>query len=98
MTDKCKCEKDTVKKQSINQILDELIKVQKLDVTKKLVNALVVDTLQAISSSMKEKADYPELKLRGAYCGRTKYSNDFVESFEPMLRKKIIKMLKEVSW
>ena len=98
MTDNCKCEKDTVKKQSINQLLDKLIKEQKQDATKKLVNTLVVDALYAISSSMKEKADYPELKLRGAFCDRTKYSNDFVEAFEPILRKKIIKMLKEVSW
>ena len=98
MTDNCKCEKDTVKKQSINQMLDELIKVQKLDVTKKLVDALVVDTLHAISSSMEDKANYPESKLRGAYGRKTKYSNDFVEAFEPMLRKKIIKMLKEISW
>tara|TARA_R100000458_G_C8219103_1_gene204032 strand:- start:1 stop:294 length:294 start_codon:yes stop_codon:yes gene_type:complete len=97
MTDKCGCEKDTVKKQSINQMLDELIKEQKLDATKKLVNTLVVDTLYAISSSMKDKADYPDYKLKTARCGRTKYSNDFVEAFEPMLRKKIIKMIKEAS-
>ena len=97
MTDKCGCEKDTVKKQSINQLLDKLIKEQKHDATKKLINTLVVDTLYAISSSMKGKADYPEYKLKGALCGRTNYSNDFVEAFEPMLRKKIIKMLKEVS-
>ena len=98
MTDKCGCEKDTVKKQSINQLLDKLIKEQKQDATKKLVNTLVVDTLYAISSSMEDKANYPESKLRGAYGRKTKYSNDFVEAFEPMLRKKIIKMLKEVSW
>ena len=97
MTDNCKCEKDTVKKQSINQMLDELIKVQKLDATKKLVDTLVVDTLHAISSSMEDKANYPDYKLRAAHCGKTKYSNDFVEAFEPMLRKKIIKMLKETS-
>ena len=97
MTDNCKCEKDTVKKQSINQMLDELIKIQKLDATKKLVDTLVVDTLYAISSSMKDKADYPDYKLKAARCGTTKYSNDFVNAFEPLLRKKIIKMLKEVS-
>ena len=97
MTDKCGCEKDTVKKQSINQMLDELIKVQKLDATKKLVDRLVVDTLYAISTSMKDKADYPDYKLKAAHFGKTKYSNDFVEAFEPMLRKKITKMLKDIS-
>jgi len=97
MTDNCKCEKDTIKKQSINQMLDELIKEKKANSTERLVNTMVVETLKAISSSMKEKADYPDYKLRGAFCDRTKYSNDFVEAFEPILRKKIIKMLKEVS-
>jgi AAA+ ATPase superfamily predicted ATPase len=97
MTDKCGCEKDTVKKQSINQLLDKLIKEQKQDATKKLINTLVVDTLYAISSSMKDKAAYPEYKLKAARCGTTKYSNDFVNAFEPIIRKKITKMLKDIS-
>ena len=97
MTDNCKCEKDKVKKQSINQILDQLIEQQKENAAKRLVNTLVVESLESISRSMEKKAMYPESKLRGTFIGRTKYSNDFVEAFEPILRKKIIKMLKDIS-
>jgi hypothetical protein len=97
MTDNCKCEKDKVKKQSINQILDQLVEQQKENAAERLVNTLVVEALESISSSMEKKAMYPESKLRGSFCGRTKYSNDFVNAFEPMLRKKITKMLKDIS-
>ena len=94
MTDNCKCKKDKVKKQSINQILDHLIEQKKQNATERLINTMVSETLQAISNSMKEKAVYQRLNKCG---GRTKYSNDFVNAFEPLLRKKIIKMLKEIS-
>jgi predicted Zn-dependent peptidase len=94
MTDNCKCEKDKVKKQSINQMLDQLIEQKKQNATERLINTMVSETLQAISNSMKEKAVYQRLNQCG---GRTKYSNDFVNAFEPLLRKKIIKMLKEIS-
>ena len=97
MTDNCKCEKDKVKKQSINQILDQLVEQQKENAAERLVNTLVVEALESISSSMEKKAMYHESKLRGSFCGRTKYSNDFVNAFEPMLRKKITKMLKDIS-
>lgn len=95
MTNNCKCEKDKVKKQSINQMLDQLIEQKKQNATERLINTMVSETLQAISNSMKEKAVYQRLNQCG---GRTKYSNDFVNAFEPLLRKKIIKMLKEISW
>ena len=94
MTNNCKCEKDKVKKQSINQMLDQLIEQKKQNATERLINTMVSETLQAISNSMKEKAVYQRLNQCG---GRTKYSNDFVNAFEPLLRKKIIKMLKEIS-
>ena len=89
MTNNCKCEKDKVKKQSINQMLDQLIEQKKQNATERLINTMVSETLQAISNSMKEKAVYQRLNQCG---GRTKYSNDFVNAFEPLLRKKIIKM------
>ena len=95
MTNNCKCEKDKVKKQSINQMLDQLIEQKKQNATERLINTMVSETLQAISISMQEKAVYQRLNQCG---GRTKYSNDFVNAFEPLLRKKIIKMLKEISW
>ena len=95
MTNNCKCEKDKVKKQSINQMLDQLIEQKKQNATERLINTMVSETLQAISNSMKEKAVYQRLNQCG---GRTKYSNDFVNAFEPLLRKKIIKMLKDISW
>ena len=95
MTNNCKCEKDKDKKQSINQMLDQLIEQKKQNATERLINTMVSETLQAISNSMKEKAVYQRLNQCG---GRTKYSNDFVNAFEPLLRKKIIKMLKEISW
>ena len=94
MTNNCKCEKDKVKKQSINQMLDQLIEQKKQNATERLINTMVSETLQAISNSMKEKAVYQRLHQCG---GRTKYSNDFVNAFEPLLRKKIIKMLKDIS-
>ena len=94
MTNNCKCEKDKVKKQSINQMLDQLIEQKKQNATERLINTMVSETLQAISNSMKEKAVYQRLNQCG---GRTKYSNDFVNAFEPLLRKKIIKMLKDIS-
>ena len=87
MTNNCKCEKDKVKKQSINQMLDQLIEQKKQNATERLINTMVSETLQAISNSMKEKAVYQRLNQCG---GRTKYSNDFVNAFEPLLRKKII--------
>ena len=95
MTNNCKCEKDKVKKQSINQMLDQLIEQKKQNATERLINTMVSETLQAISNSMQEKAVYQRLHQCG---GRTKYSNDFVNAFEPLLRKKIIKMLKDISW
>tara|TARA_R100000278_G_scaffold122821_3_gene110105 strand:- start:42 stop:329 length:288 start_codon:yes stop_codon:yes gene_type:complete len=93
MANNCKCHKEKkTNQQSINKMLDHLIEQKKVSANERLVNTMVTETLEAIADSMREKSRYPRLNQCG---NRTKYSNDFVNSFEPLLRKKIVKMLKE---
>ena len=92
MSNNCKCTEDKkANKQSINKMLDYLIEEKQVSANERLVDTMVSETLRAIADSMREKSRHPRLNQ----CGdRTKYSNDFVNSFEPLLRKKIAKMLK----
>jgi len=91
----CKCNTKKPKAETISKLLDNIIEAEKSFTVARLTNGLTNSTLNSIASSMRDKAVHGgRLNQMGE---RTKISNDFVEGFEKILRKRITKMLEEAS-
>ena len=90
----CKCNTKKPKTETINNLLDNIVEAEKNVAVARLTDTWTNNTLKALAASMLEKSQYGG-QLRGQGGLRTKTSNDFVNGFDKILRKRITKMLEE---